>query len=47
MAPRVRRFKLRGILMWTISNYFGYGLIFGLCMYRYKGCTSCGQSIDH
>jgi len=44
--PGTRRFTLRGILMWTISDYPAYGLISGLCTHGYKACTVCGPHTD-
>ena len=41
-----RRFNLRGLLMWTISDFPAYGLISGLCCKGYKGCPSCGPETD-
>jgi hypothetical protein len=40
--PRQRRFTLRGILMWTIADYQGYGLISELCTHGFKGCVVYG-----
>jgi hypothetical protein len=37
-----RAFRLRGLLMWTISDYPAYGLILGLCTKGYKACCVCG-----
>jgi hypothetical protein len=34
-------FQLRAILIWTIIDYPGYGLISGLCTHGRKGCTVC------
>ena len=41
-----RGFKLRGLLMWTISDFPAYGLISGLCCKGYKGCPCCGPDTD-
>ena len=41
-----RRFNLRGLLMWTISDFPAYGLISGLCCKGYKGCPCCGPSTE-
>ena len=41
-----RRFQLRGILMWTISDYPALGLIFGLSTHGYKACVVCGPETD-
>jgi hypothetical protein len=41
-----RRFILRGLLMWTISDYPGYGLISGVCTHGYRGCVVCGPQTD-
>jgi hypothetical protein len=43
--PGQRLFTLRGILLWTISDYPGYGLISGICMHGYRGCAICGPKI--
>jgi hypothetical protein len=40
--PGERLFNLCGILLWTISDYPGYGLILGLCTHGYRGCAVCG-----
>lgn len=39
------RFKMRGILMWTISDFPAYGLISGLCTKGYLACPVCGANI--
>jgi hypothetical protein len=44
--PGERRFTLRGILMWTISDYPGYGLISGVCTHGHKGCAVCGSETE-
>jgi hypothetical protein len=41
-----RRFLMRAILMWVISDYPGYGLISGLCTHGHKGCTVCGPATE-
>jgi hypothetical protein len=45
-ALRERQFNLRGILMWTISDYPAYGLILGLCTHGYKACVVCGPQTE-
>jgi hypothetical protein len=45
-AAGERRFTLRGILMWTISDYPGYGLISGICTHGHKGCAVCGPQTE-
>jgi hypothetical protein len=37
---------LRGILMWAIADYPGYGLISGLCTHGFKGCAVCGPETE-
>jgi len=44
--PGERYFILRGLLLWTISDYPAYGLISGLYTHGYKACTVCGPSTD-
>jgi hypothetical protein len=44
--PDERHFQLRGILMWNILDYPGYGLISGLYTHGYKGCVVCGPATD-
>jgi hypothetical protein len=45
--PTGRRwFNMRGILLWTISDFPGYGLISGLCTHGYKACIACGPATD-
>jgi hypothetical protein len=39
-----RRFKLRGILMWTISDFRAYGLISGLYTKGFLACPVCGPN---
>lgn len=41
-----RQFNLRGLLMWTISDFPAYGLISGLACKGYKGCPCCGPQTD-
>ena len=41
-----RRFNLRGLLMWTISDFSAYGLISGLYCKGYKGCPCYGPQTD-
>ena len=40
-----RRFTLRGILLWTISDFPAYGLISGQQTKGYKACPVCGPNI--
>jgi hypothetical protein len=44
--PGQKLFNLRGILMWTISDYPALGLISGLCTHGYKACVVCGHEIE-
>jgi hypothetical protein len=44
--PGQRWFNLKGILLWTISDFLGYGLISRLCTHGYKVCTVCGPTTD-
>lgn len=37
----VRRFLLRGILLWTINDFPAYGLVAGQQTKGYKGCPVC------
>ena len=41
-----RVFHLRGILMWTISDYPALGLISGLSTHGYKACVECGPETE-
>jgi len=41
-----RAFTLRGLLMWTISDFPAYGLISSLCCKGYKGCPCCGPATE-
>ena len=41
-----RLFHLRGILMWTISDYPALGLISGLSTHGYKACVACGPETE-
>ena len=41
-----RRFNLRALLMWAISDFPTYGLISCLCCKGYKGCPCCGPDMD-
>ena len=41
-----RHFNMKGLLMWTISDFPAYGLISGLCCKGYKGCPCCGPDTD-
>jgi hypothetical protein len=45
-APGEKRFKLRGILLWTISDYPRYGLVSGICTHGHKGCAICGPQTE-
>jgi hypothetical protein len=36
------RFKMRDLLLWTISDFPAYGLISGLCTNGYLACPICG-----
>ena len=44
--PGERLFFLRGILMWTISDYPALGLISGLSTHGYKACVVCGPNTE-
>jgi hypothetical protein len=44
--PGQKLFNLRGILMWTISDYPVLGLISGLCTHGYKACVVCGPETE-
>ena len=41
-----KHFMLRGILMWTVSNFLAYGLISGQQTKRYHGCPCCRPFTD-
>lgn len=41
-----RGFTVRGLLMWTISDFPAYGLISGQCCKGYKGCPCCGPETE-
>ena len=41
-----RMFHLRGVLMWTISDYPALGLISGLNTHGYKACVVCGPETE-
>ena len=41
-----RAFRLRGLLMWIISDFLVYGLISGLYSKGYKFCPCCGPDTD-
>jgi hypothetical protein len=41
-----RQFNLRGILLWTISDYPGYGLVLRICTHGHRGCTVCGLETE-
>ena len=41
-----RGFHLRGILMWTFSDYPALGLISGLSTHGYKACVVCGPETE-
>jgi hypothetical protein len=46
--PGERAFCLRGLLMWTISDFPTYGLISGQCTKGYKACPVCGlETVVH
>ena len=45
-TPGQRGFHLRGILMWTISDYPALGLISGLSTHGYKACVACGPGTE-
>ena len=45
-SPRASRFTLRGMLLWTIHDYPGYGLISGCATKGYQGCPVCGPQVD-
>ena len=40
--PGERRFRLMGILIWTICDYPTLGLILGLYTHGYRACVVCG-----
>jgi hypothetical protein len=37
-------FLLKAMLMWTIHDLLGYGLVFGCQHHGYKACFPCGSS---
>jgi hypothetical protein len=41
-----RWFTLRGILLWTFSDFPRYMLISSLCTHGYRACTVCGPAMD-
>lgn len=41
---RTRKFKMRGILMWTINDFPAYTLISGQAGKGYAGCPVCGNA---
>jgi hypothetical protein len=43
---RDRSFSLRGMLMWMISDYPGYGLVSRVCTHGFRGCAVCGPETD-
>ena len=43
--PGERSFTLRGLLLWTISDFPAYGLISGQQTKGYKACPVCGPNI--
>ncbi len=43
--PSRQTFMLRTMLMWTIHDFLGYGLVFGCQHQGYKTCPPCGSSI--
>jgi len=38
-----RQFLTRAILMWTIHDFLGYGIVFGFQHQGYKACPPCGS----
>jgi hypothetical protein len=44
--PGERTFTLRGILLWTVSDYPALGVISGLSTHGYKACVPCGPETD-
>jgi hypothetical protein len=44
--PGKRLFHLRGILMWTVSDYPALGLVSSLSTHGYKACVVCGPETD-
>ncbi len=42
--PGCRTFVLRAMLMWTIHDFPGYGLVSGCQHQGYKACPPCGSS---
>jgi hypothetical protein len=40
-----REFTLRGVLMWTIHDYLGYGTVGGFAHQGYAGCPYCGPEL--
>ncbi len=43
--PGRRQFTMRAILMWTIHDFLGYGIVFGCQHQGYKACPPCGSNI--
>ncbi|CAM6084235.1 unnamed protein product [Calypogeia fissa] len=39
-------FNLKGICMWTMHDYPGYGFVSGLQIQGYKACSTCGPSLE-
>lgn len=44
-SRRPIRFTLRGMLLWTIHDFLGYGLISGCATKGYGGCPVCGLNV--
>jgi hypothetical protein len=40
-----REFRLRGMLLWTIHDYPGYGTVGGFVHQGYVGCSYCGPEL--
>jgi hypothetical protein len=40
-----REFTLRGVLLWTIHDYPGYGTVGGFAHQGYAGCPYCGPQL--
>ncbi len=43
--PGRRRFIMRAILMWTIHDFLGHGIVSGCQHQGYKACLPCGSNI--
>jgi hypothetical protein len=39
------QFIMKAILMWTIHNFYGYGVVYGCQHQGYKACLLCGLRI--